>query len=56
MKIGQNPRSALFAEVQKEHALQHVDTEDKSAPVIDPNAHVGENPLKAVLGSIPKKD
>ena len=27
--------NALFADVQKEHSLQHVDTEDKSGPKIE---------------------
>jgi hypothetical protein len=53
--IGSNPRTALFAEVQKEHKLQHVDTDDKGAPVIDSNVHVGTNPMKGVLADIAKK-
>jgi len=68
--IGENPMKAVFAElpagkailshnklvdeVVKPHELKHVETVDKSTPVIEKDAHIGEAPQKKVFAEITK--
>jgi len=55
LKLREAPQKKVFEELGKDHSLKHVDDKEKhdlSAPKIDSNAHIGENPMKAVLTEV----
>jgi len=55
VKLREAPQVKVFEEIGKEHPLKHVDDKEKhdgSVPKIEPTAHVGENPMKAVLTEV----
>jgi len=43
----------VFEELKQPHELKHVDTLDRSAPVIYKNVHIGKNPMREVFAELP---
>jgi hypothetical protein len=53
--IKEAPHKKVFEEIKQTHELHHVETADKSAPVIEKDIKIGEAPHKKLFEEIKQK-